>query len=166
MIIISDTSVISNLILIQRLDLLPALYGEIRIPQVVEAEILQLESFNVDISEFKNAGWVTIQNPTNKALEQQLLTTLDPGESAAIALAHELSPTYLAIDEKAGRLVAETLGINIIGLIGILIQAKEKGILTSVKPLLDELITTAGFFISKRFYQQILAEIAESEDEK
>ncbi len=166
MIIISDTSVISNLILVNRLDLLASLYDEILIPQVVATEIFQLEAFNVDVSRFRNAPWVKIQNPTNQVLEQQLLLTLDPGEAAAITLAHELAPTYLAIDEKAGRQAAEGLGIPVIGLVGILIQAKEKGILTKVRPILDELISIAGFFISKRFYTHILARIAEGEDSK
>ena len=65
MIIISDTSVISNLILIGRLKLLAALYGDILIPQVVEEEILQLEAFKIDLSEFRNAAWIKIRLESN-----------------------------------------------------------------------------------------------------
>lgn len=86
---------------------------------------------------------------------------MDKGESAAIALAKELQPDFLAIDEKKGREVAESIGIPIIGLVGILIVAKEHKIIQKVRPILDDLISIAGFRISKSFYSFILKEINE-----
>ena len=116
MIIISDTSVISNLILIDRLKILNDLFGEIIIPTTVRKEILKLEEYGISLKEFNNSPWIKIQDPTNKKLENELLESLDAGESAAIALAYELKADYLAIDEKAGRRTAKSLGIKIIGL--------------------------------------------------
>lgn len=163
MIIISDTSVISNLIYIDQLEILQKLFSEIIIPEAVNREVLALDAFSVDLSIYKAANWIKVQNPINKELEKKLYEVLDEGESAAIALAYELSADYLAIDEKAGRRTAESLGIKIIGLIGILLRAKERRLIDKIKPFLDQLIKEAGFYIGERFYHQILADNDELE---
>lgn len=161
MIVISDTSVISNLIQIDRLRILKELYTEIIIPESVKNEVERLRDFGVDLEEFSTADWIFINNPINQQLEAELLESLDKGESAAIALAHELQADYLAIDERAGRRMAKSLGIKIIGLIGILIQAKEADIIEKVTPFLDQLISEANFYISEQFYEQIVYDLKE-----
>lgn len=161
MIVISDTSVISNLIIIDRLDLLGDLFSEIIIPQAVETEILKLEEFDIDITQFKNADWISVQNPLNKRMEKELLRSLDKGESAAITLAYELNADYLAIDERAGRRTAKALGLKIIGLVGILIRGKNAKIIEKVKPILDDLISNANFYLGEKFYQKIIEDLGE-----
>lgn len=161
MIIVSDTSVISALFSINQLDLLRKIYGTVIIPQIVFDELEVLKEFGYDLAPIYNANWLKIVNPTDNTLEKELNVFLDKGESSAIALAKELNPTFLAIDEKKGREVAESLGIPIIGLVGILIVAKKAGIVKMVKPILDELILNAGFRINKSFYSFILKEIEE-----
>jgi predicted nucleic acid-binding protein len=161
LIIVSDTSVISGLLVIGRLDLLNQIYGRVIIPRIVLEELLALEDYGYDLKEIHDALWLEITDPTNRELEKGLNKYLDKGESAAIVLAQELNPNYLAIDEKRGREVAESMGIPIIGLVGILIVAKEEGIIKKVKPILDELIEKAGFRIGKKFYASILEEINE-----
>ncbi len=86
MIVISDTSVISNLIIIGELDILRDLYGAIIIPSVVDHEIRKLAAFEIDLSAYISSGWIHIGNPSNTYLEDQLRTSLDAGESAAIDL--------------------------------------------------------------------------------
>ena len=66
MIIISDTSVISNLILIDRLKILNDLFGEIIIPTTVRKEILKLEEYGISLKEFNNSPWIKIQDPTKR----------------------------------------------------------------------------------------------------
>jgi predicted nucleic acid-binding protein len=124
-IIISDTSVVSNLILIDHLHILYDLFGEIIIPTAVKKEILRLEEYGIDLSKFHNSKWIKTKDPINKEMEKNLLESLDAGESAAITLAYELNADYLAIDERAGRRTAKSLGIQIIGLVGILIRGKQ-----------------------------------------
>ncbi|MCB0479589.1 MAG: DUF3368 domain-containing protein [Bacteroidetes bacterium] len=162
MIVVSDTSAISSLLVINRLDLLEKVYGHVIIPRVVLEEILALENFGYDISAIHEASWLEITEPSNRELEAELHKFLDAGESAAIALAKELNPDYLIIDEKKGREAAKILGVAIIGLVGILIEAKEQKIITQVKPILDELMEKAGFRISSTFYSYILNQIDES----
>ena len=162
MIIVSDTSILSGLLLVNRIDLLGDVYNEVIIPKVVFNELLVLKDFGYELAAINEVTWLKIAEPSNKELEERLKLFLDKGESAAIALAQELQPIYLAIDERKGREVAESMGIPIIGLIGILIIAKKMNLISEVKPVLDELIEKAGFRVSKKLYTYILKEIGES----
>ena len=85
-----------------------------------------------------------------------LSAELDEGEAEAIALAAELNAGLLLMDERKGRIVAARLGIRFIGLLGILIEAKQRDIIPLVKPCVDSLISQAGFWIGKDLYGQVL----------
>lgn len=161
MMVISDTSVVSNLLIIGELELLHRVFDEVIIPEAVEQELLALEQFDIDLRAYQEASWITMKVPEDTALVQALRASLDRGESEAIALAQATPGSLLAIDEKAGRKIAQSLGISIIGLVGILIRAKENGIIPAIKPLLDRLIQEAGFYLSRRFYHQILRDQGE-----
>ena len=161
MIVVSDTSVISALLSIDKLELLSQLYGKVIIPQVVWDELERLRAFGYDLSPLENTQWLEIIDPKDKELETRLNEVLDKGESAAIALSKEVNPNFLAIDEKKGREIAQSMGIPIIGVIGILIVAKKQAIVKEVKPLLDSLISEAGFRISRKLDEYILTEISE-----
>lgn len=132
MIVVSDTSPLNGLLVIGRLDVLIQVYQKVIIPPAVYQELLAL-----------------------------LSKTLDQGESEAIATSIERNADYLLIDEKKGRAVAESLGIKIVGLVGVLIEAKELEVIGQVKPLLDELQQKAGFWISEKFYSYILQKLGE-----
>lgn len=84
MIVVSDTSVISNLHLVGLLNLLPKLFKSVVIPQKVFDELLELERFEIDIQAITNANFITVQMPANRKLVQELLITLDEGEAQAI----------------------------------------------------------------------------------
>lgn len=161
MIIISDTSPISGLLLIDSLSLLPEIYSEIIIPHAVFQELIALEQYGYNLSPLKTAQWLNVLSPTDTQFVAQLNKELDKGESEAIALAVELSAKLLIIDEKQGRAVAESLGFKFTGVIGVLIDAKERGIIEKEKPLLDALRTKAKFWLSEQFYHYILAQLDE-----
>ena len=86
---------------------------------------------------------------------------LDPGEAEAIALAKEINADLLLIDEKLGKELATKENIPCKGVIGILIEAKAKGLVTKVKPLFDELINNLKFRISERVYRLALDKAGE-----
>ena len=150
-----------SLILIGKLQILHSVFESIVIPQKVYEEILVLETrFGHDLSEFRSAQWIEVKvgNPDEV---QRLRQLLDHGESEAIVLAKELNADFLLIDESEGRKIAQKEGLRIIGLIGVLIQAKNQKIIHSVKSIMDELRDIAGFRISDSLYRTVLNQIGE-----
>ena len=161
MIVVSDTSPISNLIQVGRLELLHDVFGEVLIPPIVAAEILELGHFEIELNEFLKATWLHTQKVEDESTIAALLVDLDEGESEAIALAKEVSADWILMDERAGTKKAEELGLRPIGLVGVLIKAKEKGLIPSVVPVVLELREIAGFWISDRFLERIRRELKE-----
>ena len=158
MIVVSDTSVITNLAQIDRLELLQNLYDRIVIPSHVRDELMRHERTE---NLFQQRDWIDVVAPGDNKLYERLLTTLDEGEAAAIVLSKELAADLLLIDERKGRRVAKDNGIRIIGLLGVLIDAKQQGILEAVKPILDRLIYETGFRVGSGLYQRVLSEVGE-----
>ena len=156
MVVISDTTAISNLYKIGKLNYLKLLFGKVIIPNAVYDELLGIEQSGYDISEIKNAKWLIKTKVKNNKLVSKLHFELDQGESEAIAIAKEKQADFLIIDEKKGRQIAEGLGIKTIGIIGILIQLKREKIILKIKPDLDDLRDNAGFWISEKLYRFIL----------
>lgn len=153
MVIISDTTTISNLFLIDKLWILQRLYKHIVIPKAVADE---LEKLKWGTNWLSNTQWIEQRTVTDTALVTVLTEVLDLGEAQAIALASECKADLLIIDELKGRNYAKKLNINVIGLIGILIQAKELAIIHSVKDVLNELKTKAGFWLNDELFKTAL----------
>jgi uncharacterized protein len=163
MLIVSNTSPLSNLAVIGEIILLQKIYPKILIPPIVHTELVRLPKNQPVIATLIKTGWLEIQTPNNIQLIQSLEQTLDPGESAAIALAIELNADRLLIDERLGRNVATQYGLNIRGILGILVNAKEQELIPAAKPILDRLIHEAGFRVSQSLYTRVLQESGESE---
>lgn len=94
-------------------------------------------------------------------MEEQKDSDLDADESEAIALALELRSDLLLLDERRGRSIANQLGINVTGLLGVLLVAKQRGCLNAIKPLLHDLSNVAGFWIDRELYRLVLASAGE-----
>ncbi len=165
MVIVSDTSPISNLFRIGRLELLQLVYGKVVVPEAVMRELLELEKRGIDLSSITQADWIEIipvkDHEMVVSFQQKMI---DEGESEAIALAIELKADYLLIDERLGRAVAESAGIKVVGLLGTLREAKQLGIIPEIKPILDEMRIVARFRISETLYRLILTEAREADN--
>lgn len=164
MIVISDTSAITNLAAIDSLKLLPQLYTQITIPEAVYRELVEIEPPVPGSGEVQRAAWVKVTAVVNRAMVEQLQdeVRLDAGEAEAIALALELKADLLLIDERRGRATANRLGVKITGLLGILVEAKQKNLIPAVKPVMDALIDTSEFRVSSALYNQILSMVNET----
>jgi len=157
MIIVSDTSPIINLAAIGHLHLLPDLFAEVVIPQAVYHEIVILGAGEPGAQEIMKASWVKVVGATNQLLLPKLLHELDPGEAEAIALALDLHADYILMDEATGRNIALSYNLQPLGVLGILLRAKQKQLVSLVCPLMDRLQSEANFFIDRNLYQHIRA---------
>lgn len=159
MLIVSDTSPITNLIQIRKLHLLKQLFEEVVIPQKVYEELCDYENQKELID--ARSDWMKVVQVKNQQKVQTLKADLDIGEAEAIILAEELGVELLIIDERKGRQIATERGLQIIGLLGILILAKKKSYLKKLKPVLIELTDTVGFRVSQKLIDAILREVNE-----
>jgi hypothetical protein len=155
MLVVSDTSPIINLACIGHLHLLPDLFTEIVIPTAVFNEIAGDGNNEPGAVEVKTASWVKILSVPIQPLLPDLLQDLDPGEAEAIVLALDINADYVLMDESLGRQIAVSYQLQPLGLLGILLLAKQKGLISAVAPLMDRLQSEANFFIDQRLYQQI-----------
>ena len=156
MIIVSDTSALSNLAVVEHLWLLEAIYQTVVIPDVVASELAAAS--NPAIPAILKLDWVQTRSLSQSQLANQLQQDrgLDGGEANAIALALELQADDLLIDERLGRQEAVRLGLSIIGILGVLLIAKQRSLIPEVQPVMDALSSQAGFRISPQLYQRVL----------
>jgi len=90
------------------------------------------------------------------------MRTLDLGESEAIALATQVDPEQVLLDERDGRRVAKSMGLPVTGVMGILLRAKREGVITSLGDALAALEAHAGFRIAHRLGQEMLLAVGEA----
>ena len=155
MIIVSNTTPLSELAKVGQLNLLRELFGKIIIPVEVYNEVTT--GNHPAVEAVPSAQWIevlTIQAPT-KVLQLQRKSKLDLGESATIILAEELKANRVLIYERLGRKVAQSRNLPVTGTIGLLLIAKKKGIITEIKPILDQFLKQ-GKRISLILYQEVL----------
>jgi predicted nucleic acid-binding protein len=155
-IIVSDTSSLMNLAVVGHLQLLHQLYATVLIPEAVWNELTALSSQHPEVATVQTLTWLERQPVTSQAVVNALQAELDIGEAEAIALAVEKQADLLLIDERRGRQVATRMGLTYIGLLGVLLEAKRKAFLPEVKPVLDELVAKAGFWVSRELYTRVL----------
>lgn len=156
MIVISDTSPITNLAAIAQLDLLRQLYDSIVIPRAVYNEMAGVNREVPGAAEVQSLDWIQTQTLNNPERVREIRQGIDQGEAEAIVLALELEADLLLMDERRGRAVAARYGLSVTGLLGVLLQAKQNHLIAAVKPLLDQLIAQVNFRVSTQLYAEVL----------
>jgi len=159
--VVSNTSPITNLAAVGQLNLLQQLYGSIIIPQAVYDEMAGLGYTVPGTIEVQTLPWIQTRRVINRTLVTELQIEVDEGESEAIALAVELVAERPLIDDYAGRVAASRFGLNLTGILGVLLVAKHRALIPTVKPVLDDLMAQAGFRISNQLYADVLQSAAE-----
>ena len=161
MVVVADTSPLTALLHIKQIDLLNKLYGQVFIPITVAAELNTLVAYGYDISFLEDQDNYIIRQASDTGFIKSLSEWLDAGEAEAIALAKELKADLLLIDEKLGKQFAEAEHITCKGVVGILIEAKLKGLIPLIKPLLDDLVNNLKFRLSDKIYMLALQKAGE-----
>ena len=159
MIVVSDTSPVLALAAVGHLALLESLYRRVILPEAVFRELCLVDSaWGRSIHSYP---WMEVCRVADTGLVKKLLRELDPGEAEAIALTVELQADLLLIDEREGRKIARRMGLPIVGLLGILVEAKIAGLAPALKPILDDLMAKAGFWIGEELYARVLRQVGE-----
>ena len=156
MIVVCDTSPIINLAAIEQIDLLKALFGMITVPEAVWAELCDEDRPWPGQRDVLAASWISRAAGGDQALMRSLERDLHSGEAQAIALAIELDADLIVLDEREGRRAATHLGLRVVGVVGLVLEAKTRGLVAAARPLLDDLRNRAGFYLSEDVYRHAL----------
>lgn len=154
--VVSDTSPLLNLALIDRLDLFRSQFSEVTVPQRVWDELTDGQDGLEALRESRDDGFLHLVEVERSDLFVELFHELDLGETAAICYAVEQDADLVLLDERDGRRVARRHDLNVTGVIGVLLRGANTGEV-DLKHELDAL-REAGFWISDDLYQQILSE--------
>ena len=153
MIVVSNATPLIGLALINRFDLLPQLVGHVHIPAAVYHETVVAGYSAKEL--VAQADWIHTADIRDKLAAQILGDELDDGEAETIVLAHELKADLVLMDEKKGRRKLDFLGIPQVGTAGILLRAKNKGLIEVVRPELVAL-RSQGFSLSRAVMENVL----------
>ncbi len=148
-IIISDTSCLILLSKIDELELLKGLADNIFITETI-------------LQEYGKAlpAWIKVKLPSDNCYQKILEMDLDPGEASAIALSLETENSILIIDDLKGRKVAERLKLKYSGTFGLILKAKQLGIVSAVNPIINKIRKT-NFRFSENLLEKVLEEAGE-----
>ena len=144
-IVIADTSCFILLDKINELAILQKLFGTVTTTEEIAAEFLK------DLPD-----WVHIKSVSNKEYQHLLLLEVDNGEASAIALSIEEGDALLIVDDNKARKLAAKLNIAYTGTLGILLKAKQAGVIVAIKPIIERIQLT-NFRFSEKNYKEILA---------
>lgn len=158
MTVVSDTSPILYLLLINQLDLLPRLYQTITIPDIVQAEMKSIGApFVLQSWIATPPAWLDIR-PVPE-VDYVPLRRLQPGEQAAILLAEFLQADLLIVDDLDARNTAQRLGLKIIGMLGVLGEAAKRNWIDFPR-VLDQLLKETNFRVSPQLIRDLLEQFS------
>ena len=162
MLVVSNTSPISNLAIIGRLDFLRQRYVSVLIPAEVAVELAALThpAGLLGVQTALADQWLRVEPPGNR-VPRPLPFPLDPGETAAIALACQLSADVLLIGEKRGREAARHFGLVVAGVLGELIHAQFASWIPNVRDEIQRLRRDARFYVDASVEHLTLSQVGE-----
>ncbi len=142
--VIADTTCFIVLSDINELDILRKVYSEIITTHTIAEEFGEVLP-----------SWVQIKSPKDRIREVELSQQVDKGEASAIALALEMPDSLLILDDMKARRLARMLHLQLTGTLGVLMKAKQIGVIDAIKPLLAKIQATQ-FHISNELIEGVL----------
>jgi len=158
MLVVSNTSPISNLAIVGRLEFLQSRYSVVHIPSAVVDELSALK--HPPATRLIQSAIAAVERVENTSF-RPLPFPLDPGETAAIVLACQLKADVLLLDEKRGREAALLCGAVVVGVLGELIHAKLAGWIPNVRDEIRRLRSEVDFFVDATVEEFILPQVGE-----
>jgi len=151
-VVISNSSPLIALTHIGRIELLNKLHVQVLIPPAVAREVQRTLP--------KLPQWLVVQPLAQERQPFAVSRSIGPGEHEVISLGLELRAERLILDEQPARRLAISLGLRVIGTVGLLLAAKERGLLTRIRPELDGLLE-ARFFMDTELYERAISQAGE-----
>jgi len=153
--VVCDSTVLIGLAKIGKLELLKRVFGEILIPNAVFVEVAEKGRGRPGANEIENARWIRKRTVRDRRTVEMFFAEMGHGEAEVLALGKEMHADWFLLDDERGRNTARSAGFHVIGLAGILLLAKQLGLISSVKPFLDEL-ERKGFRLGAKVRKEIL----------
>jgi len=153
MIVVSDTSPLTALLTVSEAELLLKLFNEVIIPEAVQRELLRGHP--------RIPSWLRVEPVKDLTLVKHYAKTVDIGEAEAIGLAKQLGADHLLIDERKGRNLAIQEGVPVLGLVGVVLLAKRRGLIPSARTLLQRLEREAGMYLGEDLREKALKAVGE-----
>lgn len=157
--IVINTSPWIALSLCKQTSIIKKLYNNVFIPETVRNEILAGGNKGIGVHELHKADWLNVEK-VKDIQKINLLYELEKGEAEVIVLAIEKGINQVLIDEKIARQQAKILNLNVIGTLGLLLKAKNKGLIKELKPLIKSIVD-GGYWIKDNIIEAILKEAGE-----
>ena len=158
MIVVADASPLIALARIGRLELLHAVFGTLLLPEAVWRELVEPGLDKVGAGELSHSIWIERRAVADAGLVALLRHDLGAGEAEAIVLAREVCAELVLLDERMGRAAAKRLGLRVTGLVGVLIEARERGLLDDAEVVVNDLHQKAGFWLSDELRRMVVGE--------
>lgn len=153
--VVSNTSPLLNLALIDSLDLLRSQFSVVEVPEQVWEEIQAGERGTDALEELRTEGFLTVVSVTEDELFRELHRDIDRGEAATLRYALDQDVDLVLLDEKEARNVARRHNLPRTGVIGILLKGANEGTVDDLAEEIDAL-REAGFWISDGLYDAVL----------
>lgn len=154
--VIADTGALISLGLVGKIQLIENIFGEFYIAEAVWEELRNYENPDFDSSTLK----MLQKHVVNIKSANYLSVVMDYGESESVILYKELQADYLLIDDSKARTIAETLGVKCIGSLGLLIRAKQIGLIDTLKPIFTYWLENGRYF-SRTLLNKVLTQTGE-----
>jgi predicted nucleic acid-binding protein len=159
-VVVCNTSPLLYLHQVGQLELLKSLYQRIKIPSAVREELRAGAERGIDIPDLERLSWIDVESLQDTALVP-VVVDLGAGEAAAIALALSFPTSLLILDDGLGRRIAGLSHLTFTGTLGVLVKAKQSGLLPEIAPVLEALQSTT-MYLSRDLILNILREAGEA----
>ena len=154
--VVADTGALISLVLVGHIDLIEKVFGDFYIANAVWEELQDYENAEFDKSVLPYLGKRVVKIKSRNHLS----VIMDYGESESVILYEELNADYLLIDDNKARIVAESLDVDCIGSIGLLVKAKQIGLISDLRSIFEKWIEEERYF-SRKLLNKILLQTGE-----
>ncbi len=158
--VVSDSTILIGLAKIDKLFLLQELFSEVSIPQAVFEEVVTNAPTKPGAATVKTCPWIQTAPIKDRMQVHLLMASLEQGEAEVLTLAKELHADIVLVDEEKARKSAVLAGFKVMGLLGVLIAAKNLGLLTEIRPVIEQL-QRERFRLSQKIIHETLKKAGE-----